>query len=163
MSGLYGADQFYDQIIHAYENGMEGGLSTGYQELDALYTIGTGQITIITGIPGAGKSELLDQLMVNLASQHDWRFAVCSFENEPRIHIPKLMSKKLRKNFWTQQVSREELDDAFGWVRQHFSFLYHADGTLSSMDSILESLQVAVMRYGIRGWIIDPYNFILRA
>jgi hypothetical protein len=41
-----------------------------------------------------------------------------------------------------------------------FLFLYQADGSLSSVDSIIERLKVAVLRHGVRGAIIDPYNYI---
>ncbi len=162
VSGLYGASHFREQVYHAHKNGLEPGCSTGYPMLDELYTIAPGQMSIVTGNPSAGKSEFVDQIMVNMAEQYDWRFALCSFENEPRVHIAKLMSKRLRKSFWKDDLSEEEYEAGFSWIEDHFSFLYHADGTLSTLTSILERLQVAVMRYGIRGAVIDPYNYIAK-
>ena len=41
-------------------------------------------------------------------------------------------------------------------------FLYQADGSLSSLDSIITRMKIAVMRHGVRGIIIDPYNYIAR-
>ena len=100
VSGLYDASHFYDQIDEIYEKGMGKGASTGYACVDELYSIVEGQLTVVTGHPSSGKSEFVDQLMVNLAEKVDWKFAVCSFENEPRIHIAKLISKYFRKPFF---------------------------------------------------------------
>jgi twinkle protein len=35
-----------------------------------------------------------------------------------------------------------------------------ADGAVSTIDDIIERAKVAVMRYGVRGVVIDPYNYI---
>jgi twinkle protein len=119
-------------------------------------------LTVVTGVPNAGKSEFIDQLMVNLAERAGWSFSLCSFENPPHIHIHKLVAKRLRLNTWKKKVDEKDFNEAKWWVQQHFSFLYDSDGNLSSLDSIIDRLRVAVMRYGIRGVVIDPYNYIQR-
>lgn len=43
-----------------------------------------GELTIITGVPNSGKSEWIDALLVNLAEQHGWSFALCSMEKKVR-------------------------------------------------------------------------------
>ena len=43
-----------------------------------------GELTIITGVPNSGKSEWIDALLVNLAWQHGWCFAMCSMEKKVR-------------------------------------------------------------------------------
>ena len=60
-------------------------------------------------------------------------------------------------------MSQEELQKGKDFVSEHFSFLYQRDGSLTSLDSIIERLRVSVMRYGIRGVVIDPYNYITKA
>jgi hypothetical protein len=62
----------------------------------------------------------------------------------------------------TQRLSQEELDSGLEFVNDHFTFLYQNDGSLSSLKSIVERLKIAVMRHGIRGAVIDPYNYISR-
>jgi len=163
VSGLYDASHFYEQIDEIYEKGMGKGASTGYACVDELYSIVEGQLTVVTGHPSSGKSEFVDQLMVNLAEKVDWKFAVCSFENEPRIHIAKLISKYFRKPFFsgiTPRLSREDLDIGKKFVQTHFTFLYQNDGTMATVEDIIERLKIAVMRHGIRGAVIDPYNYI---
>lgn len=163
ISGLYDSSHFFDQIDEMYDKGMGSGESTGYPSVDALYTISPGMLTVVTGHPSSGKSEFVDQLMVNLAISRGWSFAIGSFENEPRIHIAKLISKFMRKPFFegtVERVTPEELRLGKEFVQSHFSFIYQADGSMATLDSLLERMRVAVMRHGVRGAVIDPYNYI---
>jgi twinkle protein len=57
-------------------------------------------------------------------------------------------------------MSKADLEVGKQFVHENFSFLYQADGSLSTLDSILERLKIAVMRHGVRGCVIDPYNNI---
>jgi twinkle protein len=163
VSGLYDAGFFFDRVKDIRENGLPPGASTGYPLVDDYYTVAPGLLTVVTGIPNSGKSEWVDQIMCNLAERDGWRFAVCSFENPPPLHITKLVSKRVRLNAWDHSIPVEQFDQALAWVQQHFSFLYQDDGSLSDLDSIIERLRVAVMRYGIRGAVVDPYNYIQRS
>lgn len=163
VTGLYDAAHFSDRVDTIYSNGLVGGESTGYPSLDPYYSVVPGQLTVVTGHPGSGKSELIDQIMVNLAKSKGWNFAICSFENPPELHIAKLAQKVTGKPFFSglyPKMTKKELDGAFDFVHKHFSFLHQTDGSLSTLDSILERLKVAVFRYGIRGAVIDPYNYI---
>lgn len=165
VQGLYDAQHFGDLVWELYEKGAGKGESTGYPSVDEFYTVVPGQVTIVTGIPSSGKSEFVDQVMVNLAQSKAWKFGICSFENEPRLHISKLMAKRAERPFFegpTRRMEREEARAAFDWVQEHFAFVWQDDGSLADLDSILDRLRIAIMRYGIRGAVIDPYNFISR-
>ena len=62
----------------------------------------------------------------------------------------------------TPKVSTHDLAIGKKFVSENFCFLYQADGSLSTLDSILERLKTAVFRFGIRGCVIDPYNYIAK-
>ena len=109
-----------------------GGKSTGFRCLDDIYTVLPGQLTVVTGQPGSGKSEWVDAVMVNLALDHDWKFAVASFENPPALHIIKLAEKYIGKPFFDgahQRMSDDEKSQAKQWVNNHFAFLDNRDGS----------------------------------
>lgn len=165
VAGLFEATHYSEKIDVLWEKGNAKGLSTGYEEVDELYSVVPGQITIVTGIPSSGKSEFVDQIMVNLALNSNLKFAVCSFENPPEAHIVKMIEKKVGKPFFTGRTERmtiQERNDAIRWVNSHFTFIDTSDGEPSTIDSILDRATSAVMRLGIRGLVIDPYNFIDR-
>ena len=162
INGLFGADNYFDSVDEKYLNGQGKGVSTGYDCLNELYTIVPGQLSIVTGWPSSGKSNFVDQVCVNLAKQKDWRFMMASFENPPEEHIIKLCEIFLSKPFYsgpTPRMTNEELNLAKAWVKDHFLFLDVANGG-TGLESILQRAQAAVGRIGIRGMVIDPYNYI---
>lgn len=165
VEGLYDANHFEKSVWELFEKGIGKGESTGYESVDEIYTIVPGQVTIVTGIPSSGKSEFIDQIMVNMSTNKGWKFGICSFENEPRLHISKLIAKRVGRPFFKgyhERMTEEEYRAAYSHIQEHFAFVHQDDGGLANLDSILDRLRVAVLRYGIRGAVVDPYNFISR-
>lgn len=162
IAGLSEATTYADRLHDLYSKGTGKGFSTGYPSLDTIYTVAPGQLTVVTGYPSSGKSNWVDQIMVNLARDNDWKFAVCSFENQPEIHISRLMEIYTKKRFFdgANRMTDAEKDQAFKWVTDHFLFIDSNGEEPSTLDSILERARVAVKRMGVRGLVIDPYNYI---
>jgi twinkle protein len=162
VAGLSEAGMFYERLNDLYSKGTGKGFSTGYASVDNIYTVAPSQLTVVTGYPSSGKSNFVDQIMVNLAKQSDWKFAVCSFENQPEIHISRLMEIYTNKRFFDgrDRMSEQEKEDAFKWVNEHFLFIDTNGEEPSTLDSILDRARVAVKRMGVRGLVIDPYNYI---
>lgn len=149
-------------ILSLYREGYEKALSTGWQCLDDNLKIRLGELSVVTGTPGSGKSEWIDALMVNLAENEGLKFAVCSFENPVATHRSKLVEKRVRLPFWpgiTSRMNEQELRQGAAWVRDHFHFMQFADDA-PTIDAILDAARGAVRRYGIKGLVIDPYNEI---
>jgi twinkle protein len=162
VAGLSQASKFEERLNDLWGRGTGKGSSTGYSNVDQIYTVAQGQLTIVTGYPSSGKSNFIDQLMVNLGQAHDWKFAVCSFENQPEVHISRLMELKTGRRFFegTHRMTEEDRKEAFKWVNDHFIFLDSETVEPSTIEHILERAAVAVARLGIRGLVIDPYNYI---
>lgn len=162
IAGLHSAHDFAEETLALYRDGRKRGHSTGWASLDEFMTIREGELSVVTGIPNAGKSEFLDALIVNLARRYGWRFALCSFENPPEEHISKLAEKHLGVPFWdgpTLRMTEAQLLGAIDWVADHFH-LIRADNEAPTIDWILEAARGAVLRHGVRGLVIDPYNEI---
>lgn len=162
VAGLSQASTYEERLNDLYAKGSGKGFSTGYPSVDNIYTVAPSQLTVITGYPSSGKSNFVDQLMVNLARAHDWKFAICSFENQPEIHISRLMEMFTHKRFFdgAQRMSDPEKTVAFKWVNDHFLFIDTNGEEPSTLESILTRAKVAIKRMGIRGLVIDPYNYI---
>ena len=162
--GLYEATHYEDKIFDMYRNGLASGLSTGIPAVDDLFTILPGQLSVWTGIPSSGKSELLDQVLINLAEESGWTFAICSFENDPEYHIRKLLEKRIGKPFapveGEERMTEQEVREGLAWVKDHFLFIDQSDGNPATLDSILERGRAAVRRLGCRGLVIDPFNYL---
>ena len=162
IAGLTDPSAYADRLNDLYAKGTGKGFSTGYSSVDTIYTVAPGQLTVVTGYPSSGKSNFVDQLMINLARTHDWKFAICSFENQPEIHISRLMEIYTKKRFFDGRgrMSEAERDQAFKFVQDHFLFIDNNGEEPSTLDSILERARIGVKRMGIRGLVIDPYNYI---
>jgi twinkle protein len=163
VAGLYETNHYVTKVLDLYTRGEGKGESVGLAAVDSLYTIVPGQLTVVTGVPSAGKSEFVDHVMVSMAEALDWRFAICSFENPPSTHIVKLLEKYRRSPFYQGKAERMKEGDVrlgMSWVSDHFYWIEQADGAASNIDDIIDRAKVAVMRYGCRGIVIDPYNYI---
>lgn len=163
VAGLYDAVHYTEKVLDLYQKGAGKGVLTGLNAVDEIYTVAPGMVTVVTGVPSSGKSEFIDQLMVNLATREGWSFCVASFENPPERHIVKLAEKHTGLPFFdgpSKRMDQTGLTAAIDWVSSHFLFIEAADGQPSTIDSILERASIAVMRKGVRGLVIDPYNFI---
>jgi twinkle protein len=162
IKGLSEPKDFFERLNTLYEKGTGKGASTGYKSVDDVYTIAPAQLTVVTGYPSSGKSNFVDQLMVNLGSKEDWKFVVCSFENQPEIHISRLMEIYTKRRFFDglNRMSESDKAIAFQWVQEHFIFIDTNGEEPSTLDSILDRARVAVKRMGVRGMVIDPYNYI---
>lgn len=159
--GLYEVSAFSEEVDRLYENGVEQGLSTGFLNLDDYYTVRAGEWTLVSGIPSHGKSNLMDAIAVNIAMEYGWRFACFSPENQPiQRHIAMIIQKLTGKPFSKgniERISKDELSLAKEWMQEHFYFIFPPENELAINDILIRA-KVAVMRYGIKGLILDPWN-----
>lgn len=159
--GAYGVEDYEDELRTLYERGSPRGLATGWTCVDGLYTVRAAEMTVLTGIPNAGKSEWLDALLINVAQEHGWGFAVFSPENWPvPEHIKKLAEKRIGKPFepgLNERMSVAEWDMAQSWLAKHFVFIEPSEPTL---EAVLHVAKQLVLRKGVRGLVIDPWNEI---
>lgn len=128
--------------------------------MDKAFKVLPGQFVAVTGIPNHGKSRFLDQIAVQMARLHDWKWGVFSPETGNGQHISDLCEIVAERPFHeglTPRMSEAELRSALAWVRANFFFIDAQDHT-PSVDWVLEKAKSAVLRYGIRALIIDPYN-----
>jgi twinkle protein len=140
--------------------GLKPGQSTGWEGLDELYTIAPSQWTVVTGMPGAGKSEWLDAMLINLAEADDsWEFAMYSPENYPtETHIAKLVEKRVRKPFspgQTDRMTASEAEDGMQWVMDHF---YWLAPDLRTPDQLVITGLDYKRRGRKLGIVLDPWN-----
>lgn len=159
--GAYSAEDFADEFDAIYRNGSPKGVSTGWDEVDERFTLRTGDLTVVTGIPNSGKSEWIDAVMVNTAHLHGWPWAVFSAENWPITeHMKKLAEKFTGKPFEPGRNDRmtvQEKDAAIAWMSRKFFFVLPEQPTIAA---ILGATRQLVLRNGVRGLVIDPWNEI---
>jgi twinkle protein len=162
IKGVVDLHEYDAQVQALWESGMQGGMSTGWPSVDLIYTVKPGRLTIVTGIPGSGKSSVVDALLINLAKLHGWRFGLYSPENyPPESHILRLVEKTMEKSgrlHAEYRLSAEELNNGREWVADHFWFFGLDEDRLMDVDTLLEQGKSLVKRQGVRGIVLDPWN-----
>jgi len=162
MSGITRARDFFPVIDTLRKDGFSQGASAGIDALDNLIKWHPG-LCVVTGIPGSGKSELVDQIMVSLCEKAGWRWGVFSPENSVELHVSKLAAKRARAAIIGDEVLAEEdeYQSAREWVDENFLFLPAESGT--SIRSILDRADACVAQLkpeGCFGLVIDPWNYV---
>lgn len=164
VKGLFDVDDVEDKLDELYYKGLRRGSSTGFATLDQYYTVVPGQWTVVTGIPGHGKSNVLDNIMVNLAKHEDWRFGIFSPENQPIArHFASIMEKYHEAPFDLNKAGRiteEQKEEGKRWLKEHFSIILPDEDASWSIDGVLDLAKVLVYRKGMKGLVIDPWNEI---
>ncbi|KAL8214082.1 hypothetical protein R6Q57_003531 [Mikania cordata] len=167
IKGLFSFKNYLAEIDAYYHQtlGTEIGISTGWKAMDDLYNVVPGELTIVTGVPNSGKSEWIDALLCNLNQSNDWKFALCSMENKVREHARKLLEKRMKKPFFdvrygrsVERMSKEELEVGKKWLGDTFHLIRCENDCLPSISWVLGLAKAAVLRHGVNGLVIDPYN-----
>lgn len=154
IEGIYGISDHWDGFLDILKNGFPKGWRPR-GKIGELISIHPGYTTIITGIPGHGKSEVLDQLLVQLCIDYDLRGGYFTPENRPtEIHLIKLIEKIIGKSVWKSDSML--LDKARAFLNDRIFWIYPNEGY--DLDSILEKVRQAVLRYGINWYVLDPWN-----
>lgn len=162
IKGIVERETLENEIFDLYENGYPPGVKIGIDSLDKLISFMPGDLTTITGIPGSGKSEFTDWLMAKTSINHGWKWAICSFENSPPVfHATKLIEKLSEKPFNKSAtgISKFELDMVTGYLSDNFFFINTMEADIT-IDGILAKTAELVLRKGIKGLLIDPWNYI---
>lgn len=160
IEGLHSADDYHGDVLRLYHDGHEQTFSLGWASLDPIAKARPGDLVVLTGIPNHGKSEWLDAAMVNLAESFGWRFAICSFENEPPEHYAKLAEKRARMRFFegpSARMGEGDLAASMSWLGEHF-FMIRDEAESQTLDWIIANAKSAILRHGVRGIVLDPWN-----
>jgi twinkle protein len=135
-------------------------VSTGWRSLDRHYRPAPGRWTLVGGIPGHGKTSLLDALLFNLARQHGWRTLICSPEKQPiELHMAQLVQLAAGRPLLNRGVPAEgaDVDAAVAFVDDHFGWLeLGEDGR--DVGSLLSLSRLEHIRHPFDGLVVDPWN-----
>lgn len=132
------------------------GLSTGFESIDEYMKLATSYLAIITGVPGSGKSEFLDAVVINMTLMHGWKTAYFSPENYPlENHMSKLAEKFIGKHI--KEFKKEDTEKALDFLEENFKWIYPEEPEL---DTILNGALRIKEASGLDCLVIDPWNAV---
>lgn len=164
LEGIISMDQMFPVIQSWYEHGYPKGARARIENFDEYLTFVPGQLTMITGIPGHGKDEFANLIMSNLGKYEDWIWGMCSFEETPHQTTTKLMEKYIGKSFDFRQeksnrINQSEYEKGLIFVDDHFKFM-DTENIDTDLTSVLSLAEKMVKRFGIKGFCINPWNWL---
>ncbi len=134
---------------------------TGLVDLDDALGLWLGELLVVTGVPGHGKSSLMLEITTRLIERYGWVCGVASFEIpiKPQLR-DKLRGVRLRMNPW--QATDAERGQADRWIEAHWTFITSlpTDDDEMNLDWLMEKATDAVLRDGIKILLVDPWNEI---
>lgn len=158
VDGIVSVSDLRDLALDLYDRGMPPGMSTGWPSMDTYWTVAPSELTILTGVPGSGKTRWLDHLMHNLREQGT-RVGMCSMETVPlQRHVARLAQLYTGKSARfgnSDRMSRDEFRNAVDAIDGQYWFVHPQS---PSVDAVLEAASVLVRRNGVEVLVIDPYN-----
>lgn len=149
----------------AYRNApAQQRFGVGLSAVDSLLTFRPGQVVVVTGYPGDGKSSFVAWISVELAKRYAWRWIICSPEHEFEELNATLAEQYKREPFKSYGFNLTGMTDvnlmeAETWIRRHYTMIAQDDeNKLLDIDSLLKFARIARLRDGARALCIDPYN-----
>ena len=157
LEGVFTVSDFEESLDALFEHGMQRGVTIGHECFDRLCSFETKRLLTVTGIPGSGKSEFIDEIAERLNMRYGWRFAYFSPENAPlAYHASKLIEKFTGKKFSKETLTYGEYKQVKQHLETDFFFISPKDDY--RLETILERAKFLVRRKGIKALVIDPYN-----
>jgi len=162
MDGVQTVSAFATQVWDRYYGRGPQPLSTCIPGLDRYWMVMPQTFNVISGYPNHGKSNFIDQVMVEMGDHHGWNFAFFSPEHPIEDHIVRLSEKVAKLPFYdgpTPKMSKAQVADALDWLLRHVSFVESKTAS-PTVDWLIERFRWCAVRRGINAVVIDPYNQI---
>ncbi len=150
INGYYEIDELPPSATaRAYDTGIIG--------LGEHYKLRLGDLCVITGIPGHGKSSFINEICCRMTQNHGWKTVFASFEQKPdtdhRRALRSFYAEKLEK-----MMSPSEKERADAWIREHFGFIVPGQDDNVTLAWMLRVMEQAILRKEAQIMVIDPWN-----
>jgi twinkle protein len=134
--------------------------SSGWSGLDQHLMIVPPELMVVTGTPGAGKSQWVLALCANLARIHGLKGAILQFEDKPDRNRNDLL--RYARSWQGQDKNGVPDDDPAKWVDRMFKTIAPAedkDGDIDfNLDWLRATIEEAATRHACKWVLVDPWN-----
>jgi len=138
---------YYDQLTRYYREEKDSGYSLPWAKTDTHFSVRKGELTIMTGVSGHGKSMMLSQICLYLMNYT--KVLIASLEMKPVLSLHRMLTQKLGSQYPTEKYVREFCEEF-----NEKLYIYDQQGVTSSQD-IFAVLQYGKHILGIEVFIVD--------
>ncbi len=156
---LKSPQDYVDQLAKLWKRDRIQTVSTGWDSFDRLLGgLRPGELTIVTGETGQGKSTWASNLAYNRMLQGDFVW-IGSFEQKPPPLLAKFVSMRLGRSFY--KLTEDEFKQALEFlINLPLRFLDHW-GTIN-IETLKESLYYCKRRYDVKLAMIDHLHAFIK-
>jgi len=172
VSGTFNVSDLFDGIIDLYDNGLPKTIypkSKYWRGIKDVFSVMRGQLTVGTGIPSHGKSNVTDWYVLNLINDYKLKGSWFSPEHSPMsLYHTNLASKVVGKNFWGKmngyeypRITKQELEKYRDWADEKVYLTDCDAGQLPTWDWLLQKFEEQLYSFGIDIFVVDAFNKVL--
>lgn len=155
VEGIYEMGDIFPSMLENWRNGVPLAPTTRFPETDEYWRWKKGDIALFTGYANWGKTFYVLQMMLTKSIWDGWKWGVFCPENYPANDFyDDLVEMYVGK--WLREMSEQEYVDACKFIGDHIFYVYPEDS--HDINSIHEKFRYLVMKKGIDGVLVDPFN-----
>jgi twinkle protein len=130
---------------------------SGMPGLDDKYRVRRGDLSIVTGWPGSGKSTWINDFASRMAVNHGWCTLFASFEQPPQTqHMWNLRQWHLGKT--PDEMTQDDVRKADEWIETWARFVIPDDEEDTTMEWVFEIAATMILRHNVDMVVVDPFN-----
>ena len=138
--------EYLDDVEQYFAEDLTGGLELPFKKTVDDFKVRMGEISLVTGYSGHGKSAWLNQVMLHLMKQE--KTMIASFEM-----LPKATLGRMTQQTGEAKPNYEYIKDFLGKL-EHNLYLYDPEGETSA-DKVLEVVYYCAEKLGVKLMVID--------
>ena len=137
------------------------GMDTGIAALDPFMSLVLGSFTVFSGYSNMGKSTVLNSIVARCIDA-DVPVCIASFETAPKPILRDGIARAMLGCSFDQFPRHPDRAKAYAQIEKRLSVISNAldDETDIDLDGYLDLARAAVVRYGAKLIILDPWNEI---
>jgi twinkle protein len=128
----------------------------GFPEWERKVLLAPRTVSVATGHPGHGKTQLWTQIWFNIVKAYNLVACIASFETQPKPYMRRIL-RTLYRGALENNMDDNERRCADAWINERYLFLQHRSQR-PTIEWLLDTAEVAVVRHGARIVQIDPWN-----
>ena len=151
-----------DDVTARLRGNYDHGYDLGYGPLTdhAFHLTDVGGVIIVTGTPGSGKTDILDDICAHLMVHCHRHVALCSFEMPDKVaHTARYMSLLTGQTDLTQ-FGDDDLRPFFDTLDEHLCHLTLADDERPTPENVLRAADTLLQTRPLHFLVIDPYLYL---
>jgi len=164
-NGLIDYVDLFKEVLEVIAEGDRVGYEIALKNFADIFRLRGSGILTVTGIPGHGKTEWVDQMIIDLARLFGHEAIIAGFEQTPAEHIIKLMRKMIGTNITCPSYKNpKEVKEGYDFIISKFKHV-NTNKTGGNVNDILEACAIQIKKSRDAGGdpkyvVLDPFNML---